>query len=112
MEIIRTILMVGLVLVAAWLCLLLIGFCSQLNQIRLNFVEGSQTPITQNFVFNRVLNLLGLARFDRLTSGILIINALMLWPLSLVFGIPVVKTLREHDRRAREHNPPFAVGNN
>lgn len=103
MDIIKIILSIGLGLVAAWAFLLLIGLCIQLNQARLNWTECNRTPIAQNVVFNCALKVLGLSQLDRLTCGIFIFNALMLWPLSLVFGIPVVKAFRARERRALEN---------
>lgn len=103
MEIIKSILSIGLGLVAAWVFLLSIGLCIQLNQARLNWAEFKSTPIAPNIVFSYVLKVLGLNQFDRLTCGIFIISALMLWPLTIVFGVPAVKTFRARERRAIEN---------
>ena len=99
MEIIRTMLLVGAGLVAAWFCLLLIGMIAQLKQIRRNWVEGRQAPVPQNVVFNHVLKVLGVSQMDRLTCGFFIFNALMLWPVTLLLGVPLVKIFRDRERR-------------
>ncbi|MHC8293609.1 hypothetical protein [Pseudomonas sp. LB3P58] len=103
MDIIRNVLSVGLVLLGIWAFLLSIGLCIQLKQACLNWIESTKRPIAQNIVFNYVLKVLGLSQLDRLTCSIFIINALMLWPLTLVFGIPAVKTFRARERRALEN---------
>jgi hypothetical protein len=99
MEIIRTMLLVGAGLVAAWFCLLLIGMIAQLKQIRRNWVEGRQAPVPQNVVFNHVLKVLGVSEMDRLTCGCFIFSALMLWPVTLLLGVPLVKIFRDRERR-------------
>jgi len=103
MEIIRTMLLVGAGLVAAWFCLLLIGMIAQLKQIRRNWVEGRQAPVPQNVVFNHVLKVLGVSEMDRLTCGCFIFNALMLWPVTLLLGVPLVKIFRDRERRTLEN---------
>lgn len=103
MDIFKIILSLGLGLVAAWAFLLSVGLCIQLKQVFLNWIESSKTPIAENVILSYVLKTLGLSQLDRLTCSIFIINALMLWPLSLVFGIPLVKAFRARERRTLEN---------
>ncbi|TBN42342.1 hypothetical protein [Pseudomonas sp. BGI-2] len=98
MEIMRHIALVSALLLVLWVFALLIGLFFQLNQIRRNWIEGTYTPTQTNPILDSVLRALGLEHGDRLVHSIALISVVIIWPVSLVFGYPVLAAIREKER--------------
>lgn len=102
MEVMRSIAIISCVLSAAWLGALFVGVCCQLLQILRNWINDSADPIQNNPVLDRVLDFFALDYDDRLTHSLLIICAILAWPVSLMLFFPVLSTIRAKERVRRE----------
>ncbi|MGO4309938.1 hypothetical protein AB4Z35_08685 [Pseudomonas sp. KB_15] len=98
MEVMRSIAIISCVLSAAWLAALFVGVCCQLLQIRRNWINDSADPIQNNPVLDRALDFFALNYGDRFTHSLLIISAILAWPVSLILFFPVLSTLRAKER--------------
>lgn len=105
MDIIRYFLASGLFLWLIWTAALVIGAWPQLRQAQKNWIEDTNAAIHPNAMLTKVLNILGLSAQDRLTCTINIYNALMLWPLTLIFGYPLIKAFRLKETRLLDKGP-------
>lgn len=109
--VIKYMLGIGLLLVAIWGVALLAGACTQLNRSIRNSIQGSNAPVGSNPVLTRVLSFLGLSSRDRLTCSISLINALMLWPITIFVAMPTIKAFRSQETRlaAQKHQAEQTV---
>ncbi|RAI70645.1 hypothetical protein DOZ80_09125 [Pseudomonas fluorescens] len=98
MEIITTTLLIGFSLGAVWIFALLVGLCVQLKQWCHNWINNTPSPIKPNIVLEKVQVFVGASSFDRFTCVMVILNALVLWPFSLVLAVPVIRAFRQRER--------------
>jgi hypothetical protein len=101
----RVISMISAGLMAIWLIALMIGAYKQVSQIRLDWMHGRPFTIPNNPVLDYALTKLRLQYCDRLTCIFGLLSMILAWPLTLVFGYPVISMISaryfEQDSSAR-----------
>ena len=102
MEIIITTLLIGFSLGAVWIFALFIWLCVQVKQWCHNWTNDTHLPVEPNMVLEKVLVFVGASSFDRFTCALVILNALVLWPFSLVLAVPAIRAFRQRERRRVE----------
>ncbi|MDF9778055.1 hypothetical protein [Pseudomonas baetica] len=102
MEIIITTLLIGFSLGAVWIFALFIGLCVQVKQWCHDWINDTPLPVEPNIVLEKVLVFVGANSFDRFTCVMVILNALVLWPFTLVLAVPAIRALRQRERRRVE----------
>ncbi|MGH8349780.1 MAG: hypothetical protein ACRES5_24935 [Pseudomonas sp.] len=98
MEIIITMLLIGLSLGAVWIFALFVGICIQIKQWCHDWINDTPSPVEPNIVLEKVQVFVGANSFDRFTCAMVILNALVLWPFSLVLAVPVIRAFRQRER--------------
>lgn len=104
MEIIITTLLIGFSLGAVWIFALFVGLCVQAKQWCHDWLNDTPSPVEPNIVLEKVLVFVGASSFDRFTCIMVILNALLFWPVSLVLAVPVIRAFRQRERRRVEHS--------
>ncbi|WP_085716620.1 hypothetical protein [Pseudomonas sp. B28(2017)] len=102
MEIIITTLLIGFSFGAIWIFALFVGLCVQAKQWCHDWINDTPSPVEPNIILEKVLVFVGASSFDRFTCAMVILNALVLWPISLVLAVPVIKAFRQRERRRVE----------
>ncbi|MOA05108.1 hypothetical protein D3C78_1246900 [compost metagenome] len=102
MEIIITTLLIGFSLGAVWIFALFVGLCFQVKQWCHDWMNHTPSTIEPNIVLEKVLVFVGASSFDRFTCALVILNALVLWPFSLVLAVPAIRAFRQRERRRVE----------
>jgi hypothetical protein len=81
---------------------LFIGLCVQVKQWCHDWINDTPLPVEPNIVLEKVLVFVGASSFDRFTCVIVILNALVLWPFTLVLAVPAIRAFRQRERRRVE----------
>ena len=98
MEIIITTLLIGFSLGAVWIFALFVGLCVQVKQWCHDWINDTPSSVEPNRVLEKVQAFVGASSFDRFTCVMVILNALVLWPISLVLAVPVIRAFRQRER--------------
>jgi hypothetical protein len=102
MGIIITTLLIGFSLGTVWILALFVGLCVQVKQWCHDWINDTPSPVEPNIVLEKVLVFVGARSFDRFTCAMVILNALVLWPFSLVLAVPAIRAFRQRERRRVE----------
>lgn len=105
MEIVITSLLIGFSLGAVWILALFVGLCVQVKKWCHAWINDTPSPVEPNIVLEKVLVFVGASSFDRFTCVMVILNALVLWPFSLVLAVPVIRAFCQRERRRVEQSP-------
>jgi chromate transport protein ChrA len=93
--------LVGISIVALWFVAILLAAIQQLNKLRSAWINGLDSAMPSNAAIDYLIRNLGLEQYDRLTCVICIIIAMLVWPVSLVFGYPILSTINAHNQNSK-----------
>lgn len=102
MEILPFVLKTSLILLVFWCIALLVGEAILIWHAISDWMDDLASPswlFRPNPVFDVTLRILGVQPSDRISTGMLIVAALMAWPLAILAVLPLAIALRTRAKR-------------